>query len=339
MIPAIHILGGGLAGLSLGIALRKRGIPVAMSEASSYPRHRVCGEFISGVSAETLEMLGIADLLSDAQTCRSTVWFHGDDAIASRLLPEPARGISRHRLDLRMAEAFQRLGGVLRTGVRAEPEELPGEIVAIGRSRRRGEWLGIKTHVADFDLRGDLEMHLGEHCYLGIARIEDGLANLCGLFRGAPSNARDLAGTCRERGLGDLAGRLENADIRVESFSTVAGLGFGWQFRPGSQQRSRSFCLGDSLAMIPPFSGNGMSMAFEGAALAVGPIESYYAGDVSWDEARQAYISSANRAFRRRLLVAKALQPALIGASGQTILSSVAGLPAFPFSALYKLIH
>ena len=44
----ITIVGGGLAGLTLGIGLRQRGIPAEIFEAGTYPRHRVCGEFISG---------------------------------------------------------------------------------------------------------------------------------------------------------------------------------------------------------------------------------------------------------------------------------------------------
>ena len=53
----ITIVGGGLAGLTLGIGLRQRQIPVAVWEAGNYPRHRVCGEFISGRGQQTLERL------------------------------------------------------------------------------------------------------------------------------------------------------------------------------------------------------------------------------------------------------------------------------------------
>ena len=55
----ITIAGGGLAGLALATALRHREVPVTVLEAGYYPRHRVCGEFISGVSQETLENLKI----------------------------------------------------------------------------------------------------------------------------------------------------------------------------------------------------------------------------------------------------------------------------------------
>jgi 2-polyprenyl-6-methoxyphenol hydroxylase-like FAD-dependent oxidoreductase len=47
MSESVTIVGGGLAGLMLGIGLRQRGVPVTVWEAGRYPRHRACGEFIS----------------------------------------------------------------------------------------------------------------------------------------------------------------------------------------------------------------------------------------------------------------------------------------------------
>src|SRR5580692_8539854 len=62
----ITIVGGGLAGLTLGIGLRQRGVPVAIWEAGHYPRHRVCGEFISGKGQGTVLRLGLQELLLQA---------------------------------------------------------------------------------------------------------------------------------------------------------------------------------------------------------------------------------------------------------------------------------
>jgi len=62
----ITIAGGGLAGLALGISLRRHDVPVTLLEAGNYPRHRVCGEFLCGVHDETLDALGIGDLLTGA---------------------------------------------------------------------------------------------------------------------------------------------------------------------------------------------------------------------------------------------------------------------------------
>ena len=74
MKHSITIAGGGLAGLSLAIGLQSRGVSVTLHEASTYPRHRVCGEFISGVSNETLESLGIGNCLSEATNLQSASW-------------------------------------------------------------------------------------------------------------------------------------------------------------------------------------------------------------------------------------------------------------------------
>ena len=58
-LKPITIIGGGLAGLTLGIGLRRRGIPATILEMGDYPRHRLCGEFISGGGRQVLERLGL----------------------------------------------------------------------------------------------------------------------------------------------------------------------------------------------------------------------------------------------------------------------------------------
>ncbi|MFO7726178.1 MAG: FAD-dependent monooxygenase, partial [Oceanipulchritudo sp.] len=114
----VRITGGGLAGLSLGIALRKRGVPVRINEALRYPRHRVCGEFISGVGPEVLERLGIDEDLADALRLTRTRWYTGKTCVLEQSLPRPALGLSRWTLDSRLAKRFNDLGGHLRTGRR-----------------------------------------------------------------------------------------------------------------------------------------------------------------------------------------------------------------------------
>ena len=48
-VQSVRIVGGGLAGLSLGIGLRRAGVSTEIFEAGDYPRHRVCGEFVTGL--------------------------------------------------------------------------------------------------------------------------------------------------------------------------------------------------------------------------------------------------------------------------------------------------
>ncbi len=118
----VTILGGGLAGLSLGIALRTRGVPVVIHESTRYPRHRVCGEFISGIEDSDLDQLGILGDLADARILMTTSWRNREGNEICRFnLPDAARGISRHRLDLRLAKRFEACGGELVIGRTSMP--------------------------------------------------------------------------------------------------------------------------------------------------------------------------------------------------------------------------
>src|SRR5215510_8437076 len=94
----ITIVGGGLAGLTLGIGLRQRGIPVTIYEAGHYPRHRVCGEFISGRGQEALARMGLTDpfVRAGAIEARTGAFYVGAARTAVRPLPRPALCLSRY---------------------------------------------------------------------------------------------------------------------------------------------------------------------------------------------------------------------------------------------------
>ena len=100
-----------MAGLALGFALRREGIPVRVYEAGIYPRHRLCGEFISGAGPAEFVRLGLTDVLNESEVLTDAVWFRGDRVLLRRPLPEPARGISRWRLDAAMAARLTETGG------------------------------------------------------------------------------------------------------------------------------------------------------------------------------------------------------------------------------------
>src|SRR5688572_13318920 len=129
MKKPITIVGGGLAGLTLGIGLRQRDIPVSIFEAGHYPRHRVCGEFISGEGVDVLRHLGI----SGTQRAETASFYNDRRAVGRHSLPVPALTISRHALDLALAKKFQELGGDLRAGQRSDVASTEGTICATGR--------------------------------------------------------------------------------------------------------------------------------------------------------------------------------------------------------------
>src|SRR5262249_29714111 len=76
-LKPITIIGGGLAGLTLGIGLRRQGIPATIWEAGHYPRHRVCGEFISGDGQDSLKRLGLWEHIVEAgaSVARTSAFF------------------------------------------------------------------------------------------------------------------------------------------------------------------------------------------------------------------------------------------------------------------------
>src|SRR5512147_2184357 len=107
MTRTVEIVGGGLAGLALGLGLRRAGVPVLIKEAGSYPRHRVCGEFITGLDADTMDGLGIRDVLAEASPAQSVkICFSGHRCVDEEL-PRPALRVSRWTLDRQLAERFR----------------------------------------------------------------------------------------------------------------------------------------------------------------------------------------------------------------------------------------
>ena len=327
-----------MAGLSLGIALRQRGVPVTIHEAGHYPRHRVCGEFISGVSDATLGALGIAGDLADAHRHRGLSWFRGDRKLLERELPQAAIAISRHRLDARLAARFETLGGTLAQGSRMSREASEGLVWSAGRVPRKSRWIGLKCHVEDFHMEDGLEMHMGAGGYVGLTPVEDGRINVCGLFEVDRSMSSPGSGLLmaylRRGGLDGLATRIKAARIDESSVSAAAGFELGWQ------PVNDGVCVvGDACGMIPPFTGNGMSMAFESAEMAVGPLLGWHRGDTTWQETVATIARTARRRFRRRMLTAKRLHEVLLSGRGQTVIEKLAGAGLLPFRPLLFMLR
>ncbi len=307
----ITIIGGGLTGLSLAIALRRQGMHVILHEAGTYPRHRVCGEFISGISQSTLETLGIPEVLSNALPHSSVTWFSGDQETRRHVLSEPALGLSRHLLDDRL-QTIARAHGVeihTKSRMKLEPGK-PGTVWSGGRKPTKGKWIGLKAHVRGILNRSDLEMHTGNIGYLGLTPVEGGWCNVCGLFRidrSITATHKDLLPAyLRKNGNNRLAESIAKAEWKRDSFTAIAGFELGLQ-----KPVHGILALGDSHSIIPPFTGNGMTMAFQSAETALPYLLSYARGETPWHAACDQIQKALHRRFRRRLFSASIIHPFL----------------------------
>lgn len=349
MAERVEIVGGGLAGLALGLGLRLRGVPARVHEAGALARARVCGEFLSGAGRGVLERLGLETELARAGALEAR---HARFALGARTtapleLPRPALCLPRPELELLLAHAFERAGGELVTGqVWHGDAHAPGLVLASGRRPRSPDpsaapadsrawrWYGLRAHARGLELEADLELHLGRDEYIGLCRQPGGRVNVCGLYRrrdGLPelrSAWRTLIAGAPDA---PLARRLARADFEDASFAAVAGL----ELAPRRAVHGSSFAIGDALTLTPPLTGNGMSMALESAEFALGPLEAWSRGALAWGEARAAHARVCDREFAQRLRWAALLQRALFRAPARALAFGAAAR----WPAVWRLLH
>ena len=338
----VTIVGGGLAGLTLGLQLRQRGVPVLLHEAGTYPRHRVCGEYLSGRAISIIESLGLRPGLDDLGAVESSdvLLSLGSSVLSRRTLPRPALCLSRYEFDRFLVQELTKAGADIQTGHRVPAQPAEGTVLATGRqpsaTQNGWRWFGLKAHARNVDLEAGLEMHLSTRGYIGLCRIEKNQVNVCGLFR-ARSPVSDLATQWKDWLGGDpdslLRQRICHADWDESSFSSIAALSLSPQ-RASAQAGLR---IGDALTMIPPVTGNGMSMAIEGADRAARPLVDWSSNKLGWDSVAETVASCLDSAFAPRLRHARWLQHAMFDPMARSVVWNLSRMfPDFP-SLLFRL--
>jgi hypothetical protein len=97
---AVHVVGGGPGGVMAAFAAMREGAGVRIFEKSAFPRHKVCGEFLSPAILPLLRRAGCeAGFLQLRPTVLSAMRLHFGTRVIRHPLPEPAYGVSRYELD------------------------------------------------------------------------------------------------------------------------------------------------------------------------------------------------------------------------------------------------
>lgn len=263
----VTVIGGGVAGSAAAIAGRLEGAAVTLFEKSVFPRHKVCGEFLSPETKPLLERLGVWDgflALGPARLVSMRLRLGKLEKRAA--LPAPAYGLSRYRLDELLLASAVRLGSEVRR--ETDAPATPPAVIARGRTGAapRGRRLfGFKAHFTG-PVNDVVELYFpAAGGYVGVSAIEDGLTNVCGL---APEDALAARGFNIDAFLARdaaLAARLRPL-ARQWRWLTTGPLIFGHRLRRASEPGI--YPAGDFLSFVDPFTGSGMLAALLTGGLA-----------------------------------------------------------------------
>jgi flavin-dependent dehydrogenase len=297
------VIGGGLAGASAAIHLARGGKRPIVFEKERGAHHKVCGEFLSIEAQAHLNALGF-DLQSLGGVPISQIRLVAGRKISEGKLPFVALGLTRKRLDDALLHCAEEAGAEVRRGAairRIEAGVLsfgtesfrPDAIfLATGKHELRGgqrDTAGVETNLIGFKcyyevsaenreaLSDFIEVILFDGGYAGLQLVETGWANLCLVadktrFARADKKWENLFEELLKEP--HLARRLQGATPRLEKPLTVSGIPYGFFHRAAAGAKNL-YRLGDQAAVIPSFSGDGMSIALHSAELAA---QSFLAG-------------------------------------------------------------
>jgi flavin-dependent dehydrogenase len=196
-----------------------------------------------------------------------------------------------------------------------------GKGAAPGGARgARSRFIAWKAHHRGAGPDGAVELHAFPGGYCGVAPIEGGRWNVCGLatraaFEAAGATMAGLLAWAGERNPA-LGSRLALLTRDARALA-VADLDFDRR-APVVESRLQ---LGDAAAGIAPLAGDGIGMALASAALADAWLGFRLAGGVGEQGMLAGYVRDWHRTFRRRLAVGAVLQELFLAprAAGATL--------------------
>ncbi|MFY9562294.1 MAG: FAD-dependent oxidoreductase [Terriglobales bacterium] len=312
------VIGGGPAGTSAAITAARAGWRVLLVERGRFPRHKVCGEFVSTESLALLKwLLGDTgkDLLERSLPLSESRIFLDGRTLRVPVNP-PAASISRHDLDLALWNVAQQAGvtALQETTVqRVEGEssfrvatsagEFCGRAVVnatgrwsnlklAGKYSNGSRWLGLKAHFyGDMEPSVDLYFFEGGYCGVQPVRAPDGatLLNACTLVRPGVAGALEEV-LCRHPLLAARSRSWKAAFPPVSTFPVI--------LRDPVPVSGHLLNAGDAAGFVDPFVGDGISLALRGGNLAARSLSAFLRGERKLDESLAAYAQDYRRALR-----------------------------------------
>jgi len=343
------VIGGGPAGTAAAITCALEGAQVLLLERGRFPRHKVCGEFVSAESLSILaRLLGAQTcLLRDAITIpRGRVFI--DNRVLDISIDPPALSIARFDLDhalLQCAEAagvkvIQAAADRIHGDSPFHIESSVGDFIATavvdasgrwsnlkssGRSNGDGrtKWIGVKSHFVEKSPARSVDLYFFDGGYCGVQPVTvvgnryAGHVNACAMVKA------DVATTLAEvlQLHPALAERSRHWQPVMEPIA-VAPLVFA-EPRP---VRDHILCVGDAACFVDPFIGDGISLALRSGVLAGQCLVPSFRQSVSLHDATNQYNDRYQRelapVFRSSSKLRKLLQlPAMVRKSAVSVLS------------------
>ena len=341
----LAIVGGGPAGTAAAITAARIGARVVLFDARDYPRHKVCGEF---VSAESLDLLAgllrgttrAESVCRDAPVLSRTRLLLGERVVEAELSP-PAVSISRYELDALLWEAVQLVGveahancevlahngdGPFAAQTSSGNFSAAAVIVAAGRWSQftadrtlppGPKWIGIKAHFHEPDAIASTDLYFFENGYCGVQPVAVNVVNACAMVRS------DRATTLE--GVFALNPSLEKRAAAwrplMQPITTAPLI-----YRDPQPVRGNLVFAGDAAAFIDPFVGDGISIALRSGRLAAECMSEFLLGRNSLVSAVAAYQREYEREFAPLISAASRVR-------------SLFSLPAFAKPAIFELLR
>jgi flavin-dependent dehydrogenase len=282
-------VGGGLAGAAFALELARNGAPVLLLESTRSPHHKVCGEFLSEEAQTLLSYLGV-DVHTMGASSIGTFRLAAGARYAEAPLPFRAAGYSRYRLDQALLEQAATAGAEIRRGMtvtevsaadasimlKAGGKTLTARAIALASGKHNlrqfprapSDMVGFKLQIsvrpsARALLDGVVQLMMFDGGYIGAILVEEEFVTLCWVMHSAllPRIGADwgaqAAHLARQSPL--LAELLDGADPRWNKPVAVAAIPYGYLRR--EVLSPAIFPVGDQIAVIPSFTGDGMSIA------------------------------------------------------------------------------